>query len=147
ARSAFAGLAAEAVAAIDELELLAGAIAERCAHVTLRFDLCELTGYGYHTGPVFTAYSENFGRAVARGGRYDGVGVTFGRARPATGFDVNLKRLPRSHGATAAAVWTPGLRWVHAERRAALWQAVRALRESGERVIGALDEREAPHDG
>ncbi len=85
---------------------------------------------------------------MARGGRYDGVGVSFGRARPATGFDVDLKRLPRtSVAAPTAAVWAPGLRWVPAERRAALWQAIRELRNAGERVIGGLDEHEDPPDG
>ena len=122
-------------------------MAQRCEHVKLRFDLCELTGYGYHTGAVFAAYSENFGRAVARGGRYDGVGVSFGRARPATGFDVDLKRLPRSTDARdGTAVWAPGLRWVPAKRRDALWRAIRELREAGERVIGALNENETPTD-
>ncbi len=147
ARKAFAGLPAGVLEALDELQGLAQAVAQRCEHVKLRFDLCELTGYGYHTGAVFAAYSENFGRAVARGGRYDGVGVSFGRARPATGFDVDLKRLPRSSDANAgSAVWAPGLRWVPAKRRDALWRAIRERREAGERVIGALSENETPTD-
>ncbi len=147
ARVAFAGLPAGVLEALDELQALAQAVAQRCEQVKLRFDLCELTGYGYHTGAVFAAYSENFGRAVARGGRYDGVGVSFGRARPATGFDVDLKRLPRASAAdTSAAVWAPGLRWVPADRRDALWCAIRDLRAAGERVIGALNENETPTD-
>lgn len=146
ARGLFAKLPADIRAPLDELQELASAVAERCEHLTLRFDLCELTGYGYHTGPVFAAYSANFGRAVARGGRYDGVGVAFGRARPATGFDVDLKRLPRQVDSTNSAVWAPGLRWVEPKRRASLWQAIRALRASGELVIGALDEREDASD-
>jgi ATP phosphoribosyltransferase regulatory subunit len=147
ARKAFAGLPSGVLAALDELQDLADAVAQRCEHVKLRFDLCELTGYGYHTGAVFAAYSENFGRAVARGGRYDGVGVSFGRARPATGFDVDLKRLPRSTDArNGTAVWAPGLRWVPAKRRDALWRAIRELRQAGERVVGALNENEAATD-
>jgi ATP phosphoribosyltransferase regulatory subunit len=142
ARTSFAKLPTEVCATLDELERLAGAVAERCDHLTLRFDLCELTGYGYHTGPVFAAYSANFGRAVARGGRYDGVGGAFGRARPATGFDVDLKRLPRAAEVANDAIWAPGLRWVDAERRPSLWQTIRELRANGEPVIGALDERE-----
>ena len=148
ARAEFAGLPTTVFDALDELQQLADAVAQRCEQVTLRFDLCELTGYGYHTGAVFAAYSENFGRAVARGGRYDGVGVSFGRARPATGFDVDLKRLPRtSVAAPKAAVWAPGLRWVPTTRRAALWQAIRELRDAGACVIGALDEHEQPANG
>jgi ATP phosphoribosyltransferase regulatory subunit len=30
---------------------------------------------------------------VARGGRYDEVGKAFGRARPATGFSIDLRSL------------------------------------------------------
>ena len=144
ARKLFMGLPAAVHAALDELQRLADAVTQRCEQVTLRFDLCELTGYGYHTGPVFAAYSENFGRAVARGGRYDGVGVSFGRARPATGFDVDLKRLPRVRDDASGTIWAPGLRWVDARRRGALWQTIRELRDAGDRVIGALDEHEQP---
>jgi ATP phosphoribosyltransferase regulatory subunit len=139
ARGLFAGLPAAINAALDELEALAAAVRQRCPDVRLRFDLCELTGYGYHTGPVFAAYSANFGRAVARGGRYDGIGAAFGRARPATGFDVDLKRLPRTLAdAGSGAIWAPGLEWVDAQRRVALWQSVQDLRAAGERVIGGL---------
>jgi ATP phosphoribosyltransferase regulatory subunit len=147
ARESFKAQSSGVLEALDELQELAQTVAQRCEHVKLRFDLCELTGYGYHTGAVFAAYSENFGRAVARGGRYDGVGVSFGRARPATGFDVNLKRLLRSSDArTVGAVWAPGLRWVPAKRRDALLRAIRERRDAGERVVGALSEKETPAD-
>lgn len=147
ARESFKGQSSGVLEALDELQELAQTVAQRCEHVKLRFDLCELTGYGYHTGAVFAAYSENFGRAVARGGRYDGVGVSFGRARPATGFDVNLKRLLRpSEVHTGGAVWAPGLRWVPAKRRDALLRAIRERRDAGEQVVGALSEKEAPSD-
>jgi len=147
ARAGLAGLPAGVGAALDELEGLAAAVAQRCKDVTLRFDLAELTGYGYHTGPVFAAYSENFGRAVARGGRYDSVGESFGRVRPATGFDVDLKRLPKTPSRdVGGSVWAPGLHWVAAEHRAALWQSICELRATGERVVGALDEHEQPSD-
>ena len=33
------------------------------------------------------------GREIARGGRYDNIGMAFGRARPATGFSADLKVL------------------------------------------------------
>ncbi|NJN51874.1 MAG: ATP phosphoribosyltransferase regulatory subunit [Gammaproteobacteria bacterium] len=109
ARELCAGLPAATLHALDELAQLAAAVRRRCPDVSLRFDLGELTGYGYHTGPVFTAFSPAFGRPVARGGRYDAVGRVFGGARPATGFDVNLKRLPRP----AVSLRAPsGLRWV-----------------------------------
>ena len=60
------------------------------------FDLAELRGYHYHSGVVFDAYCEGKGAGsfpIARGGRYDEVGKAFGRARPATGFSIDLRSL------------------------------------------------------
>jgi ATP phosphoribosyltransferase regulatory subunit len=57
------------------------------------FDLAELRGYHYHSGVVFDAYCDGAMGAVARGGRYDEVGKAFGRARPATGFSIDLRSL------------------------------------------------------
>jgi ATP phosphoribosyltransferase regulatory subunit len=39
---------------------------------------------------VFTAGEPN---AIGRGERYDGIGKAFGRARPATGFTLDLRQL------------------------------------------------------
>jgi ATP phosphoribosyltransferase regulatory subunit len=53
---------------------------------------------------VFDAYCEGgSGLAsasilVARGGRYDDVGKAFGRARPATGFSIDLRSLAAVKG-------------------------------------------------
>jgi ATP phosphoribosyltransferase regulatory subunit len=57
------------------------------------FDLAELRGYHYHSGVVFDAYCDGVTGAVARGGRYDEVGKAFGRARPATGFSIDLRSM------------------------------------------------------
>ena len=57
------------------------------------FDLAELRGYHYHSGVVFDAYCDGVTGVVARGGRYDDVGKAFGRARPATGFSIDLRAL------------------------------------------------------
>jgi len=59
------------------------------------FDLSDLRGYHYHTGIVFAAYTQGSSNAVAMGGRYDEVGKAFGRARPATGFSMDLRALSR----------------------------------------------------
>jgi ATP phosphoribosyltransferase regulatory subunit len=56
-------------------------------------DLAELRGYHYHSGVVFDAYCDGVPGAVARGGRYDEVGKAFGRARPATGFSIDLRSM------------------------------------------------------
>lgn len=58
---------------------------------SLFFDLAELRGYHYHSGVVFAAYAAGWANAVALGGRYDEVGKTFGRSRPATGFSMDLR--------------------------------------------------------
>ena len=92
-RQALKGAPAKALEALDELESLVGMVFEACDCQSLRVDVAELSGYGYHNGPVFAVYHPTAGSALAQGGRYDGIGEVFGRARPATGFDVNLKNL------------------------------------------------------
>ena len=82
-------------AELNELESVVKKVKEREPHMTLCFDLCELRGYEYHTGIVFAAYSPHYGRAISKGGRYDHIGEVFGRARPATGFDADLKVLTK----------------------------------------------------
>jgi len=56
-------------------------------------DLADLRGYHYHSGVVFAAYAPAVPGALALGGRYDEVGRAFGRARPATGFSMDLRSL------------------------------------------------------
>jgi len=68
------------------------ALAKACT-VPASFDLAELRGYHYHSGVVFDAYCDGISGPVARGGRYDEVGKAFGRARPATGFSIDLRSL------------------------------------------------------
>ncbi|MCS6995687.1 MAG: ATP phosphoribosyltransferase regulatory subunit [Casimicrobiaceae bacterium] len=71
-------------------ELAAAVQAARAAGALPSVDLADLPGLDYHTGLVFVAYLEGTTRAVARGGRYDGVGEAFVASdaprRPATGF-------------------------------------------------------------
>ena len=81
----------EITRALNELSALANGLATR--GVEIAFDLAELRGYGYHSGVVFAAYSAGRSRAIALGGRYDEVGRIFGRARPATGFSLDLREL------------------------------------------------------
>jgi ATP phosphoribosyltransferase regulatory subunit len=72
------------------------ALAKACP-VPVSFDLAELRGYHYHSGVVFDAYCAggpgpaSASLLIARGGRYDEVGKAFGRARPATGFSIDLR--------------------------------------------------------
>jgi len=131
--------------ALDALEVLAGLVHDHDLELDLRFDLAELAGYGYHNGPVFTAYQAARGSAVARGGRYDGIGGAFGRARPATGFDVNLKQLLDGRREGEPAIWVP---WPEAfengtQQSTAMSARIRALRAAGEIVVAALSAAEA----
>ncbi|HEY9447224.1 MAG TPA: ATP phosphoribosyltransferase regulatory subunit, partial [Burkholderiales bacterium] len=77
--------------ALRDLAALSAALDES-AHIRC-FDLAELRGYHYHTGVVFAAYTQGRPNAVALGGRYDEIGKAFGRARPATGFSMDLRAL------------------------------------------------------
>jgi ATP phosphoribosyltransferase regulatory subunit len=92
-RAMLPGVPAPVLAALDELETISHALLRFEPRLPLFVDLAELRGYHYHTGIVFAAYGAGYGQAMAWGGRYDGVGGVFGRARPATGFSADLKRL------------------------------------------------------
>jgi len=56
-------------------------------------DLADLTGYHYHSGAIFSVFTAGEPNSIGRGGRYDGIGKAFGRARPATGFTLDLRQL------------------------------------------------------
>ena len=129
-----------AVVALDNLATLADLVLARCPGVSLRFDLAELAGYGYHNGPIFSAYQADQGQALARGGRYDGIGAEFGRARPATGFDVSLKELV-TQPVSLPAIWAP---WVTGAADEGLFAAVQQVRRSGQTVIVALSADDSP---
>ena len=72
-------------------DLLAVAEQLKDLDLVIGFDLSELRGYHYHSGLVFAAYAQNYAGPLALGGRYDEVGIAFGRARPATGFSLDLR--------------------------------------------------------
>src|SRR5471032_228261 len=78
--------------ALAELAALAGSALGR-AEVAI--DLADLRGYQYESGAMFALYVPGLPNAVANGGRYDHVGEAFGRARPATGFSLDLRELAR----------------------------------------------------
>lgn len=120
----------EIAAALSELKRLGDALAD----LPLSFDLADLRGYHYHSGVVFAAYCAGSPGALALGGRYDDFGRAYGRARPATGFSMDLRELARlspseePRGAILAP-W-PEDDTLHAE-------AMR-LRAQGEHVVLAL---------
>jgi ATP phosphoribosyltransferase regulatory subunit len=101
------------------------------AHVRC-FDLAELRGYHYHSGVVFAAYAQGWANALAQGGRYDEVGKAFGRARPATGFSMDLRELA---SASPNGAVTPGILAPYLPADAGLQRRISALRARGEVVI------------
>jgi len=117
------------VAALDELEICSAALQPLAQEISI--DLAELRGYHYHSGMVFAAYHAGSHDAIAQGGRYDELGKCFGRARPATGFSMDLRELYRL---VAPVAMPKGI--LAPQRQEAAWlAAVQALRASGEIVV------------
>ena len=122
--------------ALEELAQLA----ESAGAARVNIDLADLSGYQYESGVTFAIYVPGLPNAVARGGRYDEVGEAFGRARPATGFSMDLREI------VGLLPVTPPVPAISAPwRQDALLQALIAeLRQQGEIVIQHLPGH--PHD-
>lgn len=123
--------------AIDRLQAVAtSAMFTEHPQCVLTVDLSDLRGYRYHNGVMFSIYCEGLANAVVRGGRYDGAGEVFGRARAATGFSLEARELleispdSSAQGQAIAAPWLD-----EAELRA----EIAALRAKGLRVIQLPD--------
>lgn len=116
--------------ALDELESLV----KLAGSASVTIDLADLRGYQYESGAMFAIYVPGLPNAVARGGRYDHVGEAFGRARPATGFSMDLRELARllPVAERKRSIRSP---W---GRDALLRARVAELREAGEVVIQSL---------
>lgn len=118
-------------AALDALSTLCAALPD----APVAIDLADMGGnYGYHSGVVFSIYAAGWHDALVRGGRYDGIGRKFGRARPATGFSLDLRKLsaglPDAQPARAIrAPWSDD---------PALAKAIGTLRAQGHIVIQGL---------
>ncbi len=84
---------AEIRAALDDLQSISTKLQPQVSSVGI--DLADLRGYHYHSGMVFAAYHAGSHDAIALGGRYDDLGKSFGRARAATGFSMDLRQLYR----------------------------------------------------
>ena len=79
--------------AFDALLTTKSEIQARWPNLDIGIDVVELRSYHYHTGLMYAVYAPNRAAPVAQGGRYDGIGEHFGRARPATGFSCDLYAL------------------------------------------------------
>lgn len=132
--------------ALDDLERFAGFL----AGYELGFDFADVrSGYGYHSGIVFAIYADGWHDTLVRGGRYDGVGKAFGRARPATGFSLDLRALsgglpPAEPAKAVRAPWgcEPSLADALRELRAAGTIVVQVLPGQEQRVDEFVFDRE-----
>ena len=124
--------------ALNDLREIGARLAD--LDVKVCFDLAELRGYHYHSGVVFAAYAQGYAGPLARGGRYDEVGAIFGRARPATGFSLDLRGVVSSLPAVEMtnAIFAPSM------GDALLDETIESLRSQGHVVIQNLPGQE-PH--
>lgn len=120
------------VDALQNLQHVADALQDM--DVSISFDLSELRGYHYHSGVVFAAYAKGYKGPLALGGRYDEVGQAFGRARPATGFSLDLRGVVTALAPAVAeqAIFAPAL------ADDTLTAKIESLRQQGHVVIQEL---------
>lgn len=139
-RDRFADAPEPVLAAFDNLREIALLLRERLPEMRLYYDLAALKGQSYHNGLVFSVYTPGSGRSVASGGRYDDIGIAFGRGRPATGFSLDLRMLSRIAANKAAGDTRRTICAPHAADNALL-DMVRQLRAQGNRVVFCYDEQ------
>jgi len=94
-------------------------------------DLADVKGYDYHSGVSFAIFGRGWPDAIVRGGRYDNAGSSFGRARAATGFSLDLRKVsaglaPAEPSRAVRAPWSAD---------PALIEKVRQLRQDGNVVV------------
>lgn len=122
----------EVRSALDDLQAVSAKLQSSVSSVGI--DLADLRGYHYHSGMVFAAYHAGSHDAIALGGRYDDLGKSFGRSRPATGFSMDLRQLYRLLSPETVC---PGIRAPHGDDLA-LQEKIKCLRAAGEVVMVSL---------
>lgn len=120
--------------ALDDLLKTKQQIQRRWADIEIGIDVVELRSYHYHTGLVYAVYAPHHAVALAQGGRYDGIGEHFGRARPATGFSCDLYTLCAGQFQQLETIVAPA----HADP--ALQKAISQARQQGRSVVQLLGE-------
>ncbi|HEU4408546.1 MAG TPA: ATP phosphoribosyltransferase regulatory subunit [Polyangiaceae bacterium] len=88
--------------ALGELRALAAAAGELGLGPRLRFDLGEVRGLSYYTGPMFHLFAEGAGVPVGGGGRYDELFGRFGAPRPAAGAALDLEAIEQARRASGS---------------------------------------------
>jgi ATP phosphoribosyltransferase regulatory subunit len=90
------------VAALDSLDELWTEIESLGLEDSFEIDLGDVSSLDYYTGLSLKVFVHGAGSSVGRGGRYDGLTGSFGRAEPAVGFVLNLDALTEVLGRKAA---------------------------------------------
>ena len=133
AKQALAGAPKQVIDALGQLEKIVDALTvQNNQQVSIYLDLGDIPGYGYHTGVVFAAYKQGYGKALGNGGRYDNIGEAFGRARTATGFAFDLKSLVANGQFNQQ---SQGGIFVPQAADAECCEKITDLRQQGERVV------------
>jgi len=135
AKTAFKNAPQQVTDSLNSLNALVDRLDRELPGQDLYFDLAELSGYSYYTGAVFSAFVPGHGRAIAKGGRYNGIGRAFGRDRPATGFSADLKQLLQLSDVSSK---MPGGILAPEDADSNLLEIIASLRADGERVIRLL---------
>ena len=84
---------ARSITALDSLEELWTELESLGLQDSFEIDLGDVSSLDYYTGLSLKIYVHGAGSSVGRGGRYDGLTESFGRAEPAVGFVLNLDAL------------------------------------------------------
>lgn len=111
-------------------------IQSRWPALQIGIDVVELRSYHYHTGLMYAVYAPNRAAPLAQGGRYDGIGEHFGRARPATGFSCDLYALCAGQFKQIETIVAPN------GQDQSLLEAIAVARQQGLAVIQLLGEDE-----
>ena len=122
--------------AFNALSSTKAAIQARWPELHIGIDVVELRSYHYHTGLMYAVYAPNRAAPLAQGGRYDGIGEHFGRARPATGFSCDLYALSAGQYQQVKVVVAPK------GNDAALLAAIESSRNEGLSVVQLLGDDE-----
>lgn len=76
---------------IDELISISKSINRFSDISQVQIDLCELHGFSYQTGLIYSAYVSGLRKEIARGGRYSAYIIGSNSKRLATGFSLDVK--------------------------------------------------------
>lgn len=122
--------------ALAQLTSTHAAIQQRWPTLSIGIDAVELRSYHYHTGLMYAVYAPRRAAPIAQGGRYDGIGQHYGRARAATGFSCDLYAICAVQAQEQRTIVAPQ------GRETDLLAAIDALRAQGHSVIQLLGQDE-----